>query len=69
MLIFSTLLKIRCLWQLKIVIFAKVLKHFASVFFKYLLKGKLFVTGKPFQPSLIFMGKERRQRLSGAPEY
>ncbi len=36
-----------------------VTKLFTSVIYEILLEAKAFVPGKPFQPSLIFVGKAR----------
>ncbi len=36
-----------------------VIKLFISVTYKFSLKARLFVPGKPFQPNLMFVGKAR----------
>jgi hypothetical protein len=35
------------------------LKHFSGVIYGFLYEARVFVPGKPFQPSLLFVGKAR----------
>ncbi len=44
------------------------IKPFTVVIYRFSLLDRLFVPGKPFQPSLMFMGKARGLPYSGAPE-
>jgi hypothetical protein len=38
---------------------ANVINFFTVVSYEFLLKGRVFSRGKPFQPSLLFVGKVR----------
>ncbi len=42
-----------------------VLKHLTVVIYKMVKYGRVFVPGRPFQPSLMFAGKDRS--LKAAP--
>ncbi len=47
---------------------AIVIKLFTAVSYKFLQKARAFAPGKPFQPSLMFVGKARSLPKSRAPE-
>ncbi len=40
---------------------ANVIKLFTDVSYDFSQKARAFVTGKPFQPNLMFVGKARSQ--------
>jgi hypothetical protein len=46
---------------------ANVIKLFSSVIYDYSLQARVFVPGKPFQPSLMIVGEARSLPWSGAP--
>ncbi len=46
-----------------------VIKLFMSVIYKFLYQARAFVPDKPFQPSLMFVGKARILTKSEAPRY
>jgi hypothetical protein len=45
-----------------------VIKLFKAVIYQCLQYARVFVPGKPFQPSLMFVGKGRSLPQSGAPK-
>ncbi len=47
---------------------ANVIKIFTAMSYEFLLESKMFASSKPFQPSLLFVGKARSPPLSGASD-
>ncbi len=47
---------------------AYIIKHFTAVIYGFSLSVRVFVPGKPFQPSLVFAGEARSLPSSGAPQ-
>ncbi len=47
---------------------ANPIKKFKAVIYGFLELDRVFVPGKPFQPSLMFVGKARGLPKSGVPK-